>query len=224
MPTLPAVPAFLASKRPSISRKRSVGGSSTSTRDLNREEKSAPYEEQRYEEDLQLKGFFMEEHDRGPTPKTTETYKDLFKKTIKLPQHIGFADELFQQTLKDIHGKNVARVIRDIGLLVCPSPEDLFKRGDILTVGLCESVDEAWILTQPILGSRPQPDFSVGFKRQAFTEEQLNKIRPLLGNSEDQASFFRATWYMYFPSSAVKPKKVAVLWTLQTDRMLIVWA
>ena len=129
------------------------------------------------------------------------------QETVELPQNTGFADNLFEQTIIDCHGKNEARIIRDIGLLVCPSPEDLFKRGALKTRYLCESVDEAWKLSCPITPTRPQPDFSVGFTREAFTEEQLEKVRIVLGNSEDQASIFRATWYMYFPFLGCEAKK-----------------
>ena len=72
---------------------------------------------------------------------------------------------------------------------------------------LCESVDVAWKLSCLITPTRPQPDFSVGFTREAFTEEQLEKVRIVLGNSEDQASIFRTTWYMYFPFLGCEAKK-----------------
>jgi hypothetical protein len=47
-------------------------------------------------------------------------------------------------------------------------------------------------------GPRPQPDYSVGFRRSAFTDEQLNKLDPLIGNVYD-TSFFVATYRTYFP-------------------------
>lgn len=71
---------------------------------------------------------------------------------------------------------------------------------------LTESVNEGWSVTDSITPVRPQPDFSVGFRREAFTEEQLAKIRPILGNSQSQVSRFRATWYMYFPFLACEVK------------------
>lgn len=69
----------------------------------------------------------MKEDDLGPSKKAVDVCKDLLKKNVELPQNTGFADNLFEQTIIDCHGKNEARIIRDIGLLVCPSPEDLFK-------------------------------------------------------------------------------------------------
>jgi hypothetical protein len=51
-----------------------------------------------------------------------------------------------------------------------------------------------------LTGTRPQPDYSVGSKREAFTEDQLDKLSPFIGDFivGDQ-SFFMATYYMYFP-------------------------
>ncbi|KAK3899440.1 hypothetical protein C8A05DRAFT_36937 [Staphylotrichum tortipilum] len=44
------------------------------------------------------------------------------------------------------------------------------------------------------------PDYSVGFKRDAFTEDQLAKLSPFIGDfiAGDQ-SLFMATYYIYFP-------------------------
>jgi hypothetical protein len=47
-------------------------------------------------------------------------------------------------------------------------------------------------------GLRPQPDCSVGFRRSAFTDEQLNRFNPLIGGVYD-TSFFVAIYRMYFP-------------------------
>ena len=51
-----------------------------------------------------------------------------------------------------------------------------------------------------LYGSRPQPDCSVGFGRSAFTDEQLEKLTPFVGEIEDNCtSYLMATWRMYFP-------------------------
>lgn len=47
-------------------------------------------------------------------------------------------------------------------------------------------------------GPRPQPDYSVGFRRSAFTNEQHKKLGPLIGSVYD-TSLFLATYRMYFP-------------------------
>ncbi|MCJ1360829.1 MAG: hypothetical protein MMC33_010838, partial [Icmadophila ericetorum] len=47
---------------------------------------------------------------------------------------------------------------------------------------------------------RPQPDYSVGFSRSAFTDKQLEKLRPYVGEIEDTCtSYFMGTWQIYFP-------------------------
>ncbi|RMZ73304.1 phosphatidylserine decarboxylase [Pyrenophora seminiperda CCB06] len=65
---------------------------------------------------------------------------------------------------------------------------------------LIESVNEGWNNAIPLTGTRPQPDYAVGFRREAFTVDQLDKLQPFIGDfiAGDQ-SFFMATYYMYFP-------------------------
>ncbi|MCJ1322826.1 hypothetical protein MMC15_008176 [Xylographa vitiligo] len=63
---------------------------------------------------------------------------------------------------------------------------------------LIENVNEAWTGSIPVEGPPPRLDYSVGFRRSAFTEEQLNKLDTLVGSVFD-TSFFVATYRMYFP-------------------------
>jgi hypothetical protein len=49
-----------------------------------------------------------------------------------------------------------------------------------------------------VQGPRPQPDYSVGFRRSAFTDKQLNRLDQLIGSVYD-TSFFAATYQMRFP-------------------------
>ena len=63
---------------------------------------------------------------------------------------------------------------------------------------LSESVNEGWNNSIPITNTRPQPDFSVGFRRSVFSDDQFSKLQPLLGDPS-YLSYFRATYYMYFP-------------------------
>ena len=55
-----------------------------------------------------------------------------------------------------------------------------------------------WTGSIPVEGPRPQPDYSVGFRRSAFTDEQLNRLDRFIGSVFD-TSFFVATYRMYFP-------------------------
>jgi hypothetical protein len=89
-------------------------------------------------------------------------------------------------------------VIRDISILIVPSAESLAIRVDKQLRCLIESVNEGWNNSIPVIPTRPQPDYAVGFRREAFTEEQLKKLQPFVGELTDQ-SLFVATYYLYFP-------------------------
>lgn len=126
--------------------------------------------------------------------------RSLLEKTQPVPGDTLFGDDVFETTCEKIHKKNEARIIQDISRLIVPSAESLATFGakhlDILT----ESVNEGWNNSIPLTSTRPQPDYSVGFRRDAFTEDQLAKLSPFIGDfiTGDQ-SFFMATYYMYFP-------------------------
>jgi hypothetical protein len=89
-------------------------------------------------------------------------------------------------------------IIQDITRLIVPSAKNLAIYGDRHLDHLIENVNEGWTGSIPMEGPRPQPDYSVGFRRSAFTDEQLNKLDPLIGSVYD-TSFFVATYRMYFP-------------------------
>ena len=117
-----------------------------------------------------------------------------------LPKKSLFADNLFETTCKKIHGRNETMVIRDISLLIVPSAQTLATYGATHLSDLMESVNEGWNSAVSVYGPRPQPDYSVGFGRSAFTEDQLKKLTPFVGNVTDTfKSYFMATWRMYFP-------------------------
>lgn len=196
---------LLARKKSTASfrRKRSDAGStapsSTTPSDQKpREEKSTPYEDARYETLLATKGSFMDEHQAGITDKSRNTCRTLLETQQVVPEDTLFRDDLFQDTCKRIRNRNEARVIRDISLFIVPSAETLTIRGAGHLQVLIESVNEGWNNAIPVTRPRPQPDYSVGFKREAFTEDQLNRLQPFVGELSD-TSFFMSTYYMYFP-------------------------
>jgi hypothetical protein len=188
-------------RQKSLSRKRSSSATSTTRSDQRpREEKSAPYRDQRYETLLEVNGSYMTKAPLGLASASQSLCWSLLEKTPPVPGDTLFRDDVFETTCQKIHNKNEARVIQDISRLIVPSAESLATFGaahlDILT----ESVNEGWNNSMPLTSTRPQPDYSVGFKRDAFTEDQLAKLSPFIGNfiAGDQ-SFFMATYYMYFP-------------------------
>ena len=191
----------LVSVDPAATAPTSVAPSSTTPSDQKpREVKSAPYQNPRYKLLLATKGGFMEESDLDITQQSKKSYLNLLDAKQTVPSESLFRDDLFKRTCQNIQDRNETRVIRDISLLIVPSAETLTTYGAGHLKTLIESTNEGWNNSFPLTGTRPQPDFSVGFKREAFTKEQLDKLAPFIGNfiSGDQ-SYFMATYYMYFP-------------------------
>ena len=93
-------------------------------------------------------------------------------------------------------------VIRDIALLIVPSAQILATYGATHLDHLFECVNEGWNTAITFYGTRPQPDYSIGFGRSAFTEQQLKRLDPIVGNilfDSKLTSFYMATSRMYFP-------------------------
>ncbi|KAI5926794.1 hypothetical protein F4810DRAFT_488146 [Camillea tinctor] len=165
-----------------------------------REEKSTPYRDPRYKALLETKGCFMDEDDQGITEESYTTHSTMLNSKQTIPAESLFQDNLFKQTCRMVEDRNEARVIRDITPLIVPSAEVLATYGATTLKCLIESVDEGWNNSIPLTGTRPQPDYSVGFRREAFTKEQLEKLSPFIGDFiTGDLSFFMATYYMYFP-------------------------
>lgn len=64
------------------------------------------------------------------------------------------------------------------------------------------SPSEGWDSAIHFHGRRPQPDYSVGFCQAAFTGQQLEKLKPFIGDFLYDSSiqtYFKATSEMYFP-------------------------
>lgn len=179
----------------------SVAPNSTTPSDQKpREVKSAPYQDARYETLPATKGSFMGKPALAITQTSKASYLHLLDAKQTIPKDSLFCDELFEETCEMIRNKNETRVIRDVSPFIVPSAEVLAARGAEPLRILAESVNEGWNNSLPLTGTRPQPDFSVGFKREAFTEEQLDKLAPFIGNFISGAqSYFMATYYMHFP-------------------------
>lgn len=163
-----------------------------------REEKSTSYNHPRYEIVLKTKGVFLSEHKEGVTRESTDRYQLLLETDNDVPNDSLFRDDLFKATCEEIRNRNEAKVIQDVSRLIVPSAPHLAIRGSKKLEILTESVNEGWNNSIALTKPRPQPDYAVGFRREAFTEEQLSKIQPFVGDLTE-TSFFMATWYMYFP-------------------------
>ena len=126
--------------------------------------------------------------------------KTLLKNDQTIPQDSLFRDDLFRRTCEKIRNRNEAIVVQDITRLIVPSAENLAIYGAKHLIHLYETVNEGWNNTVEYEGTLPQPDYSVGFGRSAFTQEQLNKLKPFVGEPGFKVTnYLMATTRMYFP-------------------------
>ena len=187
-------------KVPTSLRRKTSGSSLTGSSDQKqRESKSAPYRNTRYPSLLEGKGSYMREFDVDDISKIVKDLcRILLEKDQTVPQDSLFRDDLFAKVCQKVQDRNEAMIIQDITRLIVPSAQNLAIYGATHLKHLVESVNEGWIGSIPVEGSRPQPDYSVGFSRSSFTHEQLKRLDPLIGTVYD-TSFFVATYRMYFP-------------------------
>lgn len=165
-----------------------------------REAKSTPYARPSYETVLATKGSFMGKFDLGITDASKRLCQILLEAEQSVPRDTLFRDDLFDETCESVRARNEAMVVRDIFPLVCPSAQVLRIYGARHLKALNESVNEGWNSAISFYGPRPQPDYSVGFGRSAFTNNQLEKLTPFVGEVTDSfTSYFMATWQMYLP-------------------------
>ncbi|EJT81795.1 hypothetical protein GGTG_01770 [Gaeumannomyces tritici R3-111a-1] len=184
-----------------LSRKRSnsVASTTAASDQKPRAEKSAPYKNAQYSLLLQTKGSYMKMSELGITDASKTLVQDLLNGEQPLPNGTHFDDDIFVDACQNLENTNEARVIQDISRLIVPSAESHALRNKSCK-HLIESVNAGWNNSIPLTGTRPQPDYCVGFRREAFTEDQLAKLEPIIGNflSGDQ-SFVMATYSMHFP-------------------------
>ncbi|KAK0949657.1 hypothetical protein LTS16_026935, partial [Friedmanniomyces endolithicus] len=192
---------ILARKRSVSSRSRKNSDTDSATpsstnqgEQKSREQKSAEYKKPQYTTVLMTKGVFVEDSPLGISTKSRQKCRELLDQGEEggIPEHSLFRDDLFKATCKKIQDKNEARVIQDITRLIVPSAETLTTYGATHLQLLVESVDEGWSNSISITKTRPQPDYAVGFSRGAFTQQQLDRMHPFVGDFNDQ-SFFMAT-------------------------------
>ncbi|PON29872.1 hypothetical protein TGAM01_v201239 [Trichoderma gamsii] len=183
----------LARKRSlfTLRRKRSDSASSATPSDQRpREEKSAQHRDSRYETLLVTKGVFMAKSKLGITSESRALCNSLLEKNQPVPENSLFREESFESACQKIRNRNEERVIQDISRLIVPSAESLATLGAIHLEDLVES-----------------PDYSVGFRREAFPDDQLAKLSPFIGDFiAGDLSLLMATYYMYFPFLACEVK------------------
>lgn len=171
------------------------GRSATPSDQKSRERKSDPYRDPRYETLLGAKGSFLKDSKAGILAADSKFCRTLLDFKKNPPSDTLFDDRFFGETMDRIQNENEARVVRDIGQLISPSAECLATRGVRGLHLLKESTNAGWNQCIPFEGPRPQPDFCVGFQRNAFSDDQLEK----LGFDLYAKTHFTATYKIYFP-------------------------
>ncbi|MCJ1468805.1 hypothetical protein MMC07_007435 [Pseudocyphellaria aurata] len=183
----------------SLRRKQSDSSLNDSSDQTKRESKSSQYRDSRYDTLLEAKGSFLRDCGDEDLPTTvTDPGRNLLDAEQSVPPNSLFRDDVFKRFCREIANRNEAMIIQDVTRLIVPSAKNLAICGDRHLDVLIENVNEAWTASIPVEGPRPQPDYSVGFRRSAFTDAQLHKLDPLIGSVFD-TSFFVATYRMYFP-------------------------
>ncbi|KAK2745567.1 hypothetical protein FQN57_003692 [Myotisia sp. PD_48] len=214
----------------------SLSAQSEAVSQLTRSQKAKRYENKNFEVYLQTKGSFMKNRAVGINNKSRTLCQQLLTNDFATLCDTVFDDRIFESTCEIIQEKNETAIIRIIGELLVPSAEVAIARGGINFKHLAVSFNEGWdcsiSLEAPTLLSsnpepqqplrpppapmpklpqfrlpQPQPDYSVGFSRQAFTKDQLHILKPFIGDI-GQSSFFLGTVQIFFPffTSEVKGK------------------
>ncbi|KAI9675151.1 MAG: hypothetical protein M1829_003511 [Trizodia sp. TS-e1964] len=164
-----------------------------------REDKSIAYNRAAYEYLLgQIAGSYMVKSRLGINDISKRLCRTLLEDGPIIPRDTLFRDDAFEKTCERLEARNETRIVQDISRLLVPSAESLATLGDMHLEHLVESVNEGWNDSIPATHPRPQPDYAVGFGWNAFNEDELSRIRPILGDLTFE-SYFKATSYMLFP-------------------------
>ncbi|KUI67532.1 hypothetical protein VM1G_02859 [Cytospora mali] len=213
--------ALVRQKVPSIrsgrkrARSESDDGSASDQATESRDGKSTRYRSSAYETLLESKNRFLRDDARWVDADSAKAGRSLVRTLLHIatdpskaqdfshpaPRTTLFADHLFNETCRRVAAKNEARVVRDILPLIVPPAEFLAIHGAMHLNKLVEGVNESWDCAQPLVSPRPQPDYSAGFTRDAFTQAQLGRLAPYIGDgiTPDRESLFMGTRLMHFP-------------------------
>ena len=204
-------------RKRSLNRKRSNASLASETSptqiagSLSRDQKCAPYKHPLFERQLKDNGSFMDEHELGITTRSENLCHQLLNGPQPVPDHTLFSnDGLFKRTCRRMKGENEAKIVDTLSRHIFPSAEVLADKGTKHLNILRETINACWANSEPFIyppnsgsgsrsGPRPQPDFGLGFDRDAFNAEQLEKLQPFLGDLLADYSLFAVTYQMYFP-------------------------
>ncbi|KAL8934962.1 MAG: hypothetical protein Q9211_004957 [Gyalolechia sp. 1 TL-2023] len=191
----------LARKKSAASLRQGTSEENTDAFTENTGDKSLPYRSPGYAAELADQGSYLREAPEGITNKSKDLCQKLLTTTQAVPQDSDFHDDRFREVCDMVRDRNEARVVEDISPLIAPSPEKLKIYGAKELEHLVFNANERWSESIAVTKTRPQPDGSVGFKRSAFTESQVQKLLPYIGDRVpiNFISLFLATWRTLFP-------------------------
>jgi len=181
-----------------------AGGSKTGT------STTAAYNTPRAELLLSENKSYMKDYHLGFPSACKELCRRLLTEPQPIPHDTLFRDDIFEKTCMKLDGKNEARIFKDLTPLIVPSAETLAIMGSDHLDILAESVDESWNTCRPIFAPRPQPGYAVGFGPSAFSDDQLTKLRPMIGCGDAEKSWITVAWFMYFPFLTCEVKRGSV--------------
>ena len=201
----------LRARKRSLSSRRcegSEGSTGACTHSDSQGEQTVVYKNSNYESVLEIEaGSYTRRHKSGISKTAGKVCQFLLDSPQSVPKNTFFRDNVFDRFCDELRGKSEAGIFKDCTPLIVPWVEALaiLKFDHTLDIAI-ESVDESWKSSIPIIQPPPQPKYSVGFKRSAFSEEQLEKLQSFLGDPSS-LSYFKGTYSMYFPffTCEVKP-------------------
>ena len=198
----------LARKKSAASLRRQVLEASTDAPTEKTEDKSQPYRSPGYVAELEDQRSYLYDAPEGISDKSKRLCQKLLSIKQAVPQDSLFHDDRFEEACQKVRDRNEARIVEDISPLIAPSPETLKMYGAVELKHLVFNTNERWDNSRPVTKTRPQPDGSVGFNRSAYTEDQVQKLLPWIGNRVpyDYLSLFLATWKTFFPFFAREAK------------------
>ena len=171
------------------------------------------YKQADYIDQLQERGSFMDDHATGITTQSKELLAKLLQSSREPPQNTLFLNNtLFRKTCINLRGAIKTKIILRISELIFPSAEVLADRGISHLEILRETTNTLWNHAIPFYRSYPKPDFGLRFKREAFTQEQLEKLQPYISPKSRNRSYIAATDNIYLPffTSKVKSRMSAL--------------
>lgn len=144
------------------------------------DEKGTDYKDPRYEALLLEQGVDMSISVEEISSTSKDLCESLLNTDVTVPEGSVFQDRCFARLNNRINARNEARIVQDIARLIVPSAETLCMLGAEDLSNLIEGVSDGWNTAIPLVGTRPQPDYSVGFARTAFSTHQQSYLSPIL--------------------------------------------